>query len=62
MQSRFLTNPRLKGSSVSRGDVPKMVSKAKKAATLVCEINMPVRINVLPGKFPKDDKHAPWKT
>ena len=30
--------------------------------TLVCEINVPARINVPPGKFSKDNKRAPWKT
>ena len=43
--SRFLIIPRLKGSSVSRANVPKMVSKAKKAATIVsyCKINASFR-------------------
>ena len=30
--------------------------------TLLCEINVPVGINVPPGKLYKDSKRAPWKT
>ena len=39
-----------------------LVAPIEFLCTQVCEINVPAGMNVPPGKFSEDNKHAPWKT